>query len=55
MPKHPFENCGKESSYSYDEDLVTFSLGLYMEETQAWFYVYKSNVKKYFNHKNKVG
>lgn len=53
MPKHHFENCGKESSYPNDEDSVTFSLDLYMEETQVWFYVYKGNVEKYFNHKNK--
>lgn len=53
MPKHHFENCGKESIYPNDEDSVTFSLGLYMEETHVWFYVYKSNVGKYFTHKNK--
>lgn len=50
MPKH---HCGKESIYPNDEDSVTFSLGLYMEETHVWFYVYKSNVEKYFTHKNK--
>lgn len=32
---------------------VTFSLGLYMGETEVWFYVYKSNVEKYINRKNR--
>lgn len=48
VPKHHFENCGKESIYPIDEDSVTFSLGLYMEETHIWFYVYKSDVEKYY-------
>lgn len=55
MHKHHFDNSGKEPSYPTDEDLgnfLTWSLhggG----RTQVWFYIYKSNVEKYFNHKNK--
>jgi hypothetical protein len=55
VPKHHFENYGKKSSYPSDEDSATFSLGLYMEETQVWLYVYKSNVKSILSIKTRVG
>lgn len=33
---------------------VTFSLSLYMGETQVWFYIYKNDVEKYLTIKIKV-
>lgn len=53
MCKHHFDSSGKEPVTPMMETQVTFSLGLYMGETQVWFYIYESNVEKYFNHENK--
>lgn len=53
VPKHTLRIPGKNPVTPMMKTRVTFSFGLYMGETEVWFYVYKSNVEKYINRKNR--